>query len=319
MKQQFFGLISAAVFTLATFSPAASAAEDPVIRGKSSDGSYDYEVYREDSADDITFDCAETAGGAFSCEWNAVQFVSCSKGHHPEPDDQAECQSFGRIDCDYAMEYSADGISKFGVHGWIKNTGSNHQIYPLIEYYIIDGYNEWRPCEDQEPLGQITDNGCTYDIYCVNHIQPAEMHATFLIQYFSIVTEADNPVRNDGTASVSHQIDVKKHFQAWEQAGMNMSGNLYSVEFIVEGWQCSGSATVTKNRISIAADQDSAALYDFNGDGTFAASDLVLMQEWLLGSADLQMTNWEAADFNQNNRIDAADFSRMKQALLIRK
>lgn len=108
----------------------------------------------------------------------------------------------------------------------------------MTEYYIIDGYNEWRPGSDAESVGQIVDNGVTYDLYCLRHDTAAfAPDATFLRQYFSVATDTDNSVKEDGTASVSRIIDIDKHFRAWQKAGMDMDLQLQNVEFIVEGWK----------------------------------------------------------------------------------
>ncbi len=56
---------------------------------------------------------------------------------------------------------------------------------------------------------------------------------------------------------------------------------------------------------------------DVNGDGEFGIADAVLLVKWLLAIPDTQLANWKAADFRNDNRLDAADLSLMKQALLM--
>jgi hypothetical protein len=55
---------------------------------------------------------------------------------------------------------------------------------------------------------------------------------------------------------------------------------------------------------------------DVNGDETFGISDAVTLQQWLLGSAKVNMKNWRAADYNKDNQLDIFDLVLMKKELL---
>ena len=55
---------------------------------------------------------------------------------------------------------------------------------------------------------------------------------------------------------------------------------------------------------------------DVNGDGVFNTADAVLLQKWLLAVPDTQLADRNAADFSNDNKLNAADLSLMKQALL---
>ncbi len=55
---------------------------------------------------------------------------------------------------------------------------------------------------------------------------------------------------------------------------------------------------------------------DVNGDSKFNIADAVLLQKWLLGSPDTQLTNLKAADFCKDNRLDVFDLCLMKRDLL---
>lgn len=56
-------------------------------------------------------------------------------------------------------------------------------------------------------------------------------------------------------------------------------------------------------------------LGDVNDDGSFGVSDVVTFQKWLIGSADIDMANWKAADFNSDGSVDVFDLCLMKKAL----
>lgn len=53
---------------------------------------------------------------------------------------------------------------------------------------------------------------------------------------------------------------------------------------------------------------------DCNNDGKYAVEDLVAMQKYLLGEGELGC--WQNVDFNNDSRIDAADFTIFKQLYL---
>ncbi len=61
---------------------------------------------------------------------------------------------------------------------------------------------------------------------------------------------------------------------------------------------------------------DDALSGDVNGDGLFDIADLVLIQKWLLGDADVKLSDWKAADFCGDDRLDAFDFCLMRRKLV---
>ena len=54
---------------------------------------------------------------------------------------------------------------------------------------------------------------------------------------------------------------------------------------------------------------------DVDRDGAFAVSDLVRFQNWLLRVPDTCLSDWLAADFSSDGRLDVIDLSLMKRAL----
>lgn len=55
---------------------------------------------------------------------------------------------------------------------------------------------------------------------------------------------------------------------------------------------------------------------DVNADGTFSISDAVMLQRFLLGTSDLKLADWKAADFCSDGKLDIFDLCFMKQQLL---
>ena len=55
---------------------------------------------------------------------------------------------------------------------------------------------------------------------------------------------------------------------------------------------------------------------DVNADGSFDIADVVLFQKWLLAVPDTELTNWKAADFCDDGRLNVFDLCLMRRALL---
>ncbi|WP_298527822.1 leucine-rich repeat protein [uncultured Ruminococcus sp.] len=78
---------------------------------------------------------------------------------------------------------------------------------------------------------------------------------------------------------------------------------------LAEEWGC--------KFISLGDDEhDLICLGDGNADGEFDLADVVLFQKWLLGSSDVLLNNWKAADLNNDDKLDVFDLILMKRALV---
>jgi len=55
---------------------------------------------------------------------------------------------------------------------------------------------------------------------------------------------------------------------------------------------------------------------DLNGDDEFNVADVVLLQKWLLAVPDTHLSQWQAADFCKDGRLDVFDLCLMKRALI---
>ena len=55
---------------------------------------------------------------------------------------------------------------------------------------------------------------------------------------------------------------------------------------------------------------------DVNADGACNTADAMILQKWLLAVPDTELRDWKAADFNEDNQLDARDLSMMKRILM---
>ncbi len=187
---------------------------------------YDYELWKDSGNTIMTIN----GGGAFSCSWNDINNAMFKMGR--KYSNNQPYSMLGEIIIDYACDFLPNGNSYLGVYGWNTN--------PLIEYYIIEAWGAWKPPGINNPKGTVTIDGSVYDIYhttrynMLSIVGPSNFE-----QYWSVRREK----RTSGL------IHVSEHFKAWENLGMK-TGNLYDVSLLVEGYQSSGRADVTKMKFN---------------------------------------------------------------------
>lgn len=188
---------------------------------------YDYEFWKDaGGSGSMTLN----HGGTFNAEWSNVNNILFRKGQ--KFDQTQSHQELGNISVDFGADYQPNGNSYLTVYGWT--------VDPLVEYYIIDSWGDWRP-PGANAKGTVYVDGDTYDIYeTTRYNEPSIIGDTTFQQYWSVRRNK----RTEGTISVS------EHFNAWESHGMPM-GNMYEVALTVEGYQSSGYADVYRNQLNI--------------------------------------------------------------------
>jgi endo-1,4-beta-xylanase len=188
---------------------------------------YDYEFWKDDGG---SGSMTLNNGGNFSAEWSNVNNILFRKGK--KFDETQTHQQIGDMSITYGANYQPYGNSYLTVYGW--------SVDPLVEYYIVDSWGNWRP-PGSTPKGTINVDGGTYEIYETTRYQQPSIKGTATFQqYWSVRTSK----RTSGTISVS------EHFKKWESLGMPM-GKMYEVALTVEGYQSSGSANVYSNTLNI--------------------------------------------------------------------
>ncbi len=193
---------------------------------------YDWELWNQNYQGDVSMNL--TGNGTFSCSWSGIEnclFRTGKKWTSNSP----QWETLGDITMEYAADYNPNGNSYLSVYGWTRDS--------LVEYYIIESWGTWRPPGGEGYKGTINVDGANYDVYQTTRVnQPSIDGTTTFPQYFS--------VRQDGDKSTSGTVSISKHFEEWEKLGLDMGNELYEVSLVVEGYQSSGSATVTKNVIT---------------------------------------------------------------------
>lgn len=227
-----FGLICATVLTVSSvpfITVSAGREQDQgVVDG------YNWELWNQYGQGNATMDVGPK--GTYTCNWSGIHNVLFRSGK--KFSDSPQWSSLKSILLDYeASVYRPNGNSYLCVYGWTKS--------PLVEYYIVENYGNWRPPgnDGMQKMGTITVDDGSYEVYKGWHEGPSiDPNVNAFDQYWSV--RVDGQLRNKGT------IDIAKHFAAWEKFGMKMGG-LYEVALNVEGWQSSGTATISKNDLTL--------------------------------------------------------------------
>lgn len=172
---------------------------------------YTYEYWKDSGNGTLTL-----KPDGFSVDWSGVNDLLGRKGLRP---------GSANLVVNYEADYQPSGNSYLCIYGWTRN--------PLVEYYIVDSWGNWRPPGGQGHVGTVTSDGGTYDIYKISKTGPNIDGNGAFTQYWSVRT----------AKKTSGVITIGNHFTAWKNAGMSM-GSFYEVSMTVEGYQSSGKADV---------------------------------------------------------------------------
>jgi endo-1,4-beta-xylanase len=166
---------------------------------------YTYEFWEEQGTG-----CQVNTPDGFTAEWSEAVLIA-RKGSRPGSKNQVVT---------YSANFKPGGNSYLSVYGWFKD--------PIVEYYIVESWGDYRP-PNVSSLGSFSTDGGTYEIYSVQHTTGIDPYKT----YYSVRTSK----RTSGTVTIAN------HFEAWESRGLTL-GTLYDVTMAVEAYQSSGSAEV---------------------------------------------------------------------------
>ena len=298
MKRVISGTVSALM--IASSVPVVAAAADQQTRGNV--GGYDYEMWNQNGQGQASMN---PGAGSFTCSWSNIENFLARMGKNYDSQGK-NYKEIGNIVLTYDVEYTPRGNSYMCVYGWTKS--------PLVEYYIVEGWGDWRPPgNDGENKGTVTLNGNTYDIRkSMRYNQPSLEGTSTFPQYWSVRQTSGSA--NNQTNYMKGTIDVSKHFDAWSQAGLDMSGKLYEVSLNIEGYRSNGSANVKSVTVST----------DGSGAGAAAPANNNAQQQnndwnnqW---NNQQQNNNWnnnvtQWGDANGDNNVDMGDTVYIMQSL----
>ncbi len=229
--RKLIGTVTSAVMLVSSIPFTASAADDQKLG--CIDG-YHYEMWNRDFAGTTEF---EPGIGSFSCKWSNIENFLAMMGKKYDSRDKSY-QNYDRIAFTYDLDITPQGNVTVGAYGWTQN--------PTTEFYIIDGWGDWRPSPSSNNLysGSAVVNGHEYDVFKIfRYNQPCIDGTMSFPTLYSIRKE--NTLKNNQSNHIKDSIDITKHFASWEALGFDLSGSLYETMFCIEAYRSDGKAQLT--------------------------------------------------------------------------
>lgn len=118
------------------------------------------------------------------------------------------------------------------------------------------------------------------------------------------VIDAESPLENDNFSVDTSNFDSSKSGECYISISLTQDAQMK--------WWYSSPIEIPV----IVLDEESVTKGDVNADGKFDIADVVILQKWLLGTTDAALPNWKAADFCEDEMLNAFDLCMMRRELL---
>lgn len=118
------------------------------------------------------------------------------------------------------------------------------------------------------------------------------------------VIDAESPLENDNFSVDTSNFDSSKPGECYISISLTQDAQMK--------WWYSSPIEIPV----IVLDEESVTKGDVNADGKFDIADVVILQKWLLGTTDAALPNWKAADFCEDEMLNAFDLCMMRRELL---
>lgn len=182
-------------------------------------GDYHVEYWKQNDNESGSMTLDEDGG--FRCNWNYNENILFRKGKRPGSRDLVVV---------YEADFNPQGNAYLSIYGWFQN--------PLVEYYIIESWGNYRPPGAAKKGGFETEEG-KYDLYQTERTGPSiEGDNKTFQQYWSVRT----------ARKTKGSVTVSDHFDGWQNVGFQI-GSIYEVSFNVEAYKSDGGSADVKMQI----------------------------------------------------------------------
>jgi hypothetical protein len=212
---------------------------------------YRYELWNPAGAPNPNDECMTVGSGAtFSGRWTNADDYLARRGVFYGSDTGMSWKQRGGMEIYYVTnwqpQFVTGGNSSIGVYGWVHRANN---VGSTAEFYIIENWYQWNHAQDgtAQSLGKIAVNGAVYEVIKTTRTnQPTPWGNMDFAQYVSVRQgRGTNNQTPSPAGTFSAGINVGQHFAAWEKLGLDMSGELYEISFLAEGYKSSGTVSVS--------------------------------------------------------------------------
>ena len=313
MRRRFWGLLTAAVIAAAAVPVMHVSAADTEYAYPQEDGSF---VYGWNYNGQGKYDFRKEENGSVYGSWEGINTCLYQKGiRFPEPVHPEQ----GSLRVAYHTELEATGTFSYGIHGF---SGGDYTVdSDPIEFYVIEGWNEWELPAGVQPKGTVTVGNECYDMYESFHTIQTGIERNYgYMQYWSVrQNNAFEPRKLNVCAGT---VALDEHIRAWQSLGAKFDKYAVAqVYFEAEAVGDSesnahGSCSIMDVNVTSADPAAAEAVTgDATCDGKVDVADAVLILRYAIADTEAQITDQgvKNGDADRNGQTDADDAALVLQ------